>query len=52
MDYLQYVDFFKSRCSESGFALTECVQIGDIVCDVVAHKEGFEPSKFGNAAYF
>ncbi len=51
MDYQQYVDFFKSRCSETGFAITEGVQIGDAVCDVVAHKEGFELTKGGNAVY-
>ena len=52
MDYRQYVDFFKSRCGESGFAITEDVQIGDLACDVVAHKEGFELTRFGNAVYF
>src|SRR3990172_7314581 len=52
MDYRDYVDFFKSRCGELGCAVMERVQIDDMAFDVVAHKEGFELSKLGNAAHF
>ncbi len=51
MDYPRYVEFFKSHCGESGFSIAENVQIGDVAFDVVANKEGFELTKFGNAVY-